>query len=415
MSKKLLPLTLILVSLCLLVVGGFWAFPKLFDTKDPGTILSENPNDPSSSEPLFTDIDLACVGDILIHNTVFLAAQTSPSEYDFRPQFTHVKPLLEKADLTIANLEVPLGGPSQSYSGYPQFNCPDTITDALKDAGVDVVTHANNHCMDTGQAGFFRTIDIVRGKGLDIIGTRKNEQEPPYLIKTLKGVPIGLISFGYGSSAESGTSINGLPLPSSMANLLNFVDYDHLDSELEKLRATVSAARADGARVIVVCMHWGNEYQLRSDPPQQRVAQELAELRVDIVFGSHPHVLQEAAYVSAKTSPSAEAHSTLVYYSLGNFISDQRLETVNNIHTEHGMIAQVTLRHHADGRNEILSGGYTATWVNKKTSAKTLYEIIPVAQALDDLTAFPNLVPADRSRLLSCQESVENLMAGIKP
>ncbi|MCL1917986.1 MAG: CapA family protein [Peptococcaceae bacterium] len=389
-------------------IGAFWAIPQLFQPPDPH--ISSTETTPNSPEPAFVDIDLACVGDILIHSPIIDAAKTDTG-YDFRPIFTYVKPYLEKADLTLANLEGSLGGPSQKYSGYPLFNCPDTIVDALKDAGVDVLNTANNHCFDSGEEGFFRTIDTVRGKGLGLIGTRKIKQEPSYDIKTVKGLSVGIISFGYASYIDSGLNINGNPAPASIVNLLNFLDYTRLDSELEKLRTTVAAARTDGAQIIIVHMHWGEEYQLHSHSLQQRAAQELANLKVDVIFGSHPHVLQEATYVAAASLD----HKTPVYYSLGNFISNQRVETLNNINTEHGLIAQITLRHHSDGRNEILNSSYIATWVNKKTGAKTLYEIIPVAQALDDLNAFPNLVPADRSRLLSCQESVENLMAGIKP
>jgi poly-gamma-glutamate synthesis protein (capsule biosynthesis protein) len=410
-KRNALLLIIIAISMVILTAGAFWAVPVWLQPKT-AVLLPEteagNRENPVVSGPAFIDIDIACVGDILIHNTVFMSAQTG-SDYDFRPQFSHVKPYLEKADLTLANLEVSLGGPSLKYTGYPQFNCPDTIIDALRDAGVDVVTNANNHCMDTGEAGFFRTIDTVRRLGLDITGTRKSEQEPPYLVKTVKGVNIGIINFGYGTYMDSGVNINGLPMSPSMGKLLNFIDYSRLDSELEKLHALVTAARADGAQVLVVCIHWGNEYELRSNVYQQRVAQELAELNVDIVFGSHPHVLQEAAYVSAKTSN----HKTLVYYSLGNFISDQRLETVNNINTEHGLIAQVTLRHHADGRNEIVNSGYTATWVNKKNTPWRLYEVIPVPQALERLSDFPHLTQGDRSRLTTCLESVDSLMEGI--
>lgn len=118
-------------------------------------------------------ISLSSIGDILIHNTVFWAAYDEKSKsYDFKPQFKYVKKYLGKSDLTIANLETTLGGTERGYSGYPTFNTPDEIVDALKDSGVDVLTASNNHRMDIGERGFFRTVKTVREKGLEIVGIK---------------------------------------------------------------------------------------------------------------------------------------------------------------------------------------------------------------------------------------------------
>jgi poly-gamma-glutamate synthesis protein (capsule biosynthesis protein) len=408
MNKKVQALIVLSLFLLAAASGVFLLGPLFFQKNNHIPPDLANALSPPKTEPAYVDIDIACVGDILMHLEVVNSYRDT--DYDFRPIFTHVKPILEKADLTIANLEVSLGGPSLRYSGYPMFNTPDTIADALKDAGVNVIANANNHCMDTGENGFYRTIDTVREKGMEITGTRKTEQERPYVIKDIKGVRFGIISFGYGSYISTGVNINGLPMPQSMSKLLNFIDYSRLDTELEKLHTLVSAARAEEAQIIIAVMHWGEEYETRSRLVQQRVAKELAELKVDIVFGGHPHVIQEAAFVSAETSD----HQTLVYYSLGNFISNQRLETLNNVNTEHGLIAQVTMRYHEDGRIEMMHSGYTATWVNRKQlGAKRIYEIIPATQALNEPGKFPNIVQADTSRLATCQSSVDKLMANI--
>jgi poly-gamma-glutamate synthesis protein (capsule biosynthesis protein) len=214
-------------------------------------------------------------------------------------------------------------------------------------------------------------------------------------------------------------------MPAHMKNLLNFLDYTRLSSELAKLGTTIEAARKDGAEILVVCMHWGNEYELKSNAQQQQVAQELANLKVDVIFGGHPHVLQEAAWVPAKNadgSADASGHKTLVYYSLGNFLSNQRVETLtvnNKSYTEQGVVAQVTIRRHDDGRNEIIDSGYTATWVNRKLSPRLLYEIIPVNDSLAQFAAgnvtaqYPNLAAADEARLKATQQAVDKFMKDI--
>ncbi|MCL1852931.1 MAG: CapA family protein [Peptococcaceae bacterium] len=409
-NKWLFPLIVVFSFIAAVIIGTFVLTPIILnmDFAPSGQVVG---GEPPVEEPTYTDIELVCVGDILPHSEVYNGAKTG-TEYDFRPQFSYVKPIIEKADLAIANLETTLAGPEQKYSGYPTFNSPDSIVDALKDSGFNVLINANNHSMDKGQAAFFRTIDTVRARGLDLTGTRKTEEEKPYLVKDVNGVQVGIVNFGWAATTSTGVNVNGIPMPASMKNLLNYIDYSRLGSELGKLETLVEAARADGAEVIIACMHWGEEYEIKSNGAQRQTAQYLADLEVDIIFGGHPHVLQEAAYVTATSSD----HQTLVYYSLGNFLSNQRIESltsVNKEYTEHGLIAQVTLRRHKDGRNEIIQSGYTATWVNKKSNAEAVYEIIPANDALDNPDRFPNIVQADRSRLLACQKSVDGLMTAL--
>ena len=414
LRTRFLPLVgTVLLGVMLGLAAASWAYTSSANNPSVPPGASGGADSPATlsaaPEPSYVDIRLACVGDILIHNTVYRAAQTSDG-YDFKPQFRHVKPYLEAADLTIANLETTLAGASQGYSGYPQFNSPDEIAEALYDAGVDVLTTANNHCMDQGRAGFFRTLDVARDSGLAVIGTRKTAEEPAYLVREIKGVNVGILNFGYGSRSGSNAYINGLPLPADMAGLLNFLDYGRLDEEFGQLQSVVAAMRQDGAQLLVACMHWGNEYQRYSQVLQQKTARELAALGVDIIFGSHPHVVQEAAWIEAPD----KTRKTLVYYSLGNFISDQRLETVNDIYTEQGLIADVTVRCYADGTHEIQQAAYLPTWVNKKSNGSLrFYEVIPVPDALNDFSAFPALVEADRARITFCQKSVDELMTGL--
>jgi poly-gamma-glutamate synthesis protein (capsule biosynthesis protein) len=349
--------------------------PHMQSGTGAGERTGELPPPDSVSESPAVDLTIAAVGDILIHNTLYYAAYQPASEsYDFSGQFKHIKPYLEKADIAIANLETTLAGPEAGYAGYPKFNTPDSIVDALQGAGIDILTAANNHRLDQGIPGFYRTIRIVREKGLDIIGVKSAEPEKTYVIKEIKGIKIAFLNFGYAFPlANGGLDINGLFLPMNMTGLIDTVDPQDLDKSVKSIAKKVSAAREDGAEVIVVSMHWGDEYHRAPNDFQQKLAVQMAGLGVNVIFGGHPHVLQPAVYVSGP-----EGESVPVFYSLGNFISDQRKETVDDIYTEQGMIAKVTLRVWKNKKPAVVTAEAVPTWVNKKiTGGRFVYEVIP--------------------------------------
>lgn len=366
-----------------------------------------------SSEPEYVDLTIASVGDILIHNTLYYAAyDPSTKTYDFSDQFKHVKPLLMDADVTIANLETTLAGSEKGYSSYPKFNTPDSIMDVLKNSGVDIVTAANNHRMDTGISGFYRTIKVVREKGLDIIGVKSEENEKTYVIKDIKGVKVAFLNFGYAyPQGDGGLSVNGLILPSDMRGLLDSFDPQDIEQSTEALKQRITNAKEDGAQIIVVCLHWGDEYHRLPNDFQKQLTSRLVALGVNVIFGGHPHVLQPAVSL---TSPEGE--QVPVFYSQGNFISDQRKETVDDIYTEQGIIAKVTFRVEKGKNPQVLKADAIPTWVNKKfINNKYFYEVIPVQEALtahEDLTfkeKYPYLNASDLERIRFCRDTVEKL------
>jgi len=366
----------------------------------------------TSAERDYVDITIASVGDVLIHNTLYYAAyDPAARSYDFNDQFKYVKPYLTSADVAIANLETTLAGPEKGYSSYPKFNTPDSIVDALKNAGVDVLTAANNHRMDTGIPGFYRTIRVVRNAGLDIIGVKAEEKEKTYVLKDIKGVKTAFLNFGYGFPLGDGSlSINGLILPVDMSGLVDIFDPQDLNKSIAALSHKIQAARDDGAELIVVCMHWGDEYQRQPNDFQQKLAANMVALGADVIFGGHPHVLQPAVYL-----PSSEESRVPVFYSLGNFISDQRKETVDDIYTEQGMIAKVTFRVQKKRKPLPIEVEAIPTWVNKKTvNGRYRYEVIPAQEALQSKEKFPLLNAADLERIRFCSDHVSRLTLGIK-
>ncbi|NLM20382.1 MAG: CapA family protein [Peptococcaceae bacterium] len=406
-----------IVVVFLLVCGFFLGAELLGFDKDnsnntdhplaPGPQV-ENP--PPVEDPS-VNITIAAVGDILIHNTLYYAAYDPHTGlYDFSRQFQYVKPYLKNADITIANLETTLAGPEAGYAGYPTFNTPDSIVDALRNAGVDILTAANNHRMDQGIPGFYRTIRTVREKGLDIIGVKAEEPEKTYVIKDINGVKVAFLNFGYAYPlAKGGLDINGLFLPMNMTGLMDTINPQDLQESVQAVARRIAEAKEDGAEVIVACMHWGYEYHRTPNDFQQKLAAEMVALGVNIIFGGHPHVLQPAVILT-----DGEGNKVPVFYSLGNFISDQRKETVNDIYTEQGMIAKVTLNVQKGEKPVLVSAEAIPTWVNKKiVNQRFVYEVIPATEALESLDKFPLLNTADQERIRFCRDTVDYLTADL--
>lgn len=355
------------------------------------------------------EVTISSVGDILIHNSVFKAAYDEKNDvYDFKPQFAEVKKHLEKSDLTIANLETTLGGKERGYSGYPCFNCPDEIIDALKDSGVDVITAANNHSMDSGEKGFYRTSKTIKSKGLDVVGIKSSEEEKTYVIKEINGINIGIANFTYETTPINGfKTLNGITVPKAVEPLIDSLDLLKEEGTNKILEKRVADMKKAGAEVLIFCMHWGNEYERMPCKEQQRTAKKLSDLGVDIIFGGHTHVLQPMDFIHSDISNK----DTFVIYSQGNFISDQRLETIKNRNSEDGIIVNVGIRKtFKDNKIEITFADYIPTWVNKKyMKDKPFYEVIPTEDALNG-TKYPNVNEEDKKRIEISSNETKSLM-----
>lgn len=328
------------------------------------------------------EITLAAVGDIMVHGPQ-LQAQYDPNtgEYDFTNNFKHVEDYLHEADLAICNLETTLAGHERGYSSYPRFNTPDALADALKQAGFHLISTANNHTLDTGIKGMLRTIDALQDRGLEVIGTRKGENIENYIIKDVKGINIGLTAYTYESPMLGDQrSLNGLPIPQESRNLINSFSYEKLDEDLINLEATLDKMKDAGAELIVLCIHWGEEYQRPVNDYQRYIAQRLGNYGVDIILGSHPHVLQPIELIET----SGEQGKTVVAYSMGNFLSNQRYEILKNRYTEDGIIVNIKIKKNLQKKALAIDQvTYVPTWVNRyHFNGKVVYEILPVVDVL---------------------------------
>lgn len=261
--------------------------------------------------PKTTQVHIMAVGDIMMHMPQVNAGRTSEG-YNFTPFFEDVKPLFDQADLVLGNLETTLSGSELGYSGFPRFNSPDEVADSLKKAGFDVITTANNHSIDKGEEGLLSTLDQLDRVGLNYTGTFRTEEDREHILMITKNeISIAVLAYTYGT--------NGLSIPRNKDYLVNLLD-------AEKMERDIKTAKELGADIVAVNIHFGHEYHLYPSDDQREWVNRLFDWGADLIFGSHPHVLQPYE-VREWVSEEGEQRQGVVIYSLGNFISNQRKQT----------------------------------------------------------------------------------------
>ncbi len=259
------------------------------------------------SEP--DSIHLFFVGDIMQHEAQIKGAwEQTGQEYNYMPCFQYIAPYWEKADYVIGNLETTLS--NRNFSGYPQFCAPWHLARDLKRSGIDILTTNNNHSCDKGADGIRNTIYYLDSLNIKHTGTFNDSaswkiQHPLYFRQG--PFKIALLSYTYGTNGISVTH----------GQVVSIIDTFHMAREIEK-------ARLDSATNIIVCMHWGIEYETLPDTKQKRLAAFLHKCGADIVIGSHPHVVQPIEYHTEGKDTTG-----VTIYSLGNFISNQSKRYTN--------------------------------------------------------------------------------------
>lgn len=325
-------------------------------------------------------IEIMAIGDLLMHIDIVQAMYDwNSNTYNFDYNFELIKDYLSEADLTIANLETTLAGEESGYSGYPCFNTPDELADSLKKAGVDIISNISNHSLDKGEYGFLRTRKVLKEKGFDVIGTRETEEESRYIIKQINGIRVGITSYSYTTEGyEGGRGLNGIPIPEELSGLMNtFNPYD-VENDLLDMKREIDKMKKDNVDAIVFYMHWGEEYQLEPNESQIEIANFLAKEGVDIIFGDHPHTIQPIDIIESEDGE----HSTVVVYSLGNFISSQRTESIGNPYTEDGLMVSVNItKNFKTGKVEVGMPKYLPTWVKLNIlNGNYYYQVVPATE-----------------------------------
>lgn len=384
---------LVIVGLLLIGCNGTMANETLLQGEE---VPAEEPV--VEVQPSYETILISAVGDVMVHGPQ-LKAQYNPQtdSYNFNNNFEFMKPYIKKADLAIANLETTFGGKERGYSSFPMFNTPDDLADALQQAGFNTIVTINNHTYDKGTDGLLRTLTVLRDKELTTIGTRKNEAEKSYDVIEVKGIQVGITAFTYETPRWGQyKTLNAIKIPKEAESLIDSFSYEYLEEDLEKIRQRIEKMKNEGAELIVFYVHWGEEYQRKPNAYQRKIAQILSNFGVDIIFGSHPHVVQSMEIINSEI----DQHSTLVVYSMGNFLSNQRYEIMNNRYTEDGLMVNVLVQKNLMNNKITLEEvSYIPTWVHRyNKSGKWYYEIIPVVEASLNPEAYNLLNNDSRSR-----------------
>ena len=301
-------------------------------------------------------------GDVILHSP-FLSTnkyKQADGTYDFHDMFRFIKDDYAAADFTVLNLETTIN--DTVYSGYPIFRSPASIVTALKDSSVDMCLIANNHIYDNGDHGFFYTVETLDNQNMIRLGGRKDTTEVDYVIQDINGIKVGFMNYVYATGSSSNLNINGIPVNSSTAPLINTFTYDNLDALYDRIEANLAEMELAEVDYTIAYIHWGNEYQLKENSYQREIAAELCELGIDALIGGHPHVVQPVDLLTSEDN----SHQMICLYSVGNHVSNQHREFMDSMptgHTEDGLMSRLTIEKNHLGEVTLLAADVIPTWV----------------------------------------------------
>ncbi len=317
-----------------------------------------------SAEP--ESISIVAIGDIICHESNLIGAfDEEEGAYNFKGFFEHVKPYISEADFAIANLETTIGGEQAVFTGYPEFNTPDSMLEALSDAGVDILLTANNHSLDRGRDGLFRTIEKIHDYDMLHTGTWDKDGQR-FTTAAVNGFKISTLVYTYGLNGNDWKLTK-----EELSYMVNLIDEDKIKEDIAKSKEIESD-------ITIVCMHWGIEYMREPSEEQKKLAQKLFEWGADVVIGYHPHVIQRSEIVNV------DGEDRYLIYSIGNFLSNFRREDqgsrANKILTEDGVIVKLEFEKKSNADGIVLKKvEHIPTWVDKfYESGKLRYRIIPI-------------------------------------
>ncbi|HHT53898.1 MAG TPA: CapA family protein [Clostridiales bacterium] len=321
--------TIKLVCLILLLtcLGACAAGADCPPEPQPETIRAETPADEFDDE----EVTIVMVGDLLMHRLVQESGKAPDGSYDFSHLFTCVRDEISSADIAIINQETPLAGEGLGLSGYPMFNAPQQVADAVAEAGFDVVLQATNHTLDRGEEGvrICREYWAEYYPNVRIVGTALTEQEASKIcIVERSGLRVAVLNYTYGT--------NGISPPAGMPYIVSLLDE-------EKVRADTARAR-ELADFVVICPHWGAEYLHEPSEEQKHWCRIFLECGADLVIGTHPHVIQPVKWFSRD-----DGHKMLVYFSLGNFVNSTAERGAGVCSRMLGGMAKITIEKDEEG------------------------------------------------------------------
>ena len=323
----------IIVLLLLVAIAGFhYGYNKLSSSNNK---IEEK----EEEKPKEYSASLVMVGDLLVHDRLYNAMKTS-NGYDFKPALTYIKDIVKEYDIAYYNQETILGGEEIGLSSYPSFNSPYEVGDAMIDAGFNLVSLATNHTLDRGEKAITNSVNYwnEHPSVLAVGSYLSFEERDKVRIKEVNNITYTMLNYTYGT--------NGIKVPEGKEYLVNVwpctgsdprVDTKYQEYKI-KVKEDIDRVR-DKVDVLIVSMHWGIEYTHTPTKYQEDMANYLSSLGVDIIIGTHPHVVMPITYID----------DTLVIYSLGNFLSAQ--ETNVDYNTTVGLLSTVKITKYIDKDN----------------------------------------------------------------
>lgn len=308
-------------------------------------------------------INVMMIGDMLIHRGIYRSGTTDEINYNFDHLFANIASDIEQADMRIVNQETILGGTQMGLDEYPNFNSPQEIGDAEVAAGFNIVLHATNHSLDKGLTGLNTTVSYwkLQHPEMSIIGMYDNQEDADNIyVYEKEGFKVAVLNYTYGT--------NGIPIPSSAPYCVNTFDDE------DKVRDDIKRAKQI-SDIVIVCPHWGTEYIYTPDSFQKKWTEIFLEEGVDVVIGTHPHVLEPVEQLTRE-----DGHTMVVYYSLGNFVSNQ-----DEMPRMIGGMAKLTLV--KDGNNAYVDSYSIEPLVTHKLFGYKLITTYKLSDYTDELAA----------------------------
>ena len=320
-------------------------------SSDPSALQKKSSSQVKNAETeQETSARIMANGDLLYHDIIYISAKKSDGTYDFHENFEYVKPWLKQADLVLGDFEGTVNK-DHYLAGYPLFNAPGEVMDAIKDAGYQVLDLAHNHILDSQIEGVVSTADAIEKAGMTPVGvyTHESRDKAPLLIKEVNGIKVAILAYSYG--------FNGIEQSISQE------DYNRYLSDLDedKMKAEIERAEKE-ADITIIMPQMGVEYQIEPTEEQKKLYHKMIDWGADIIFGGHPHVVEPAETVEK------DGDKKLIIYSMGNFISNQRIETMQDVEnakwTERGVLMDVTIKKKS-GKTTIETAQAHPSWVSR--------------------------------------------------
>lgn len=345
----------------LLLIAAF----VIFDVTNENEALTSEKRGTINSDSTIT-VTIAAVGDLMCHSTQYKYAYVEADSYNFVPVYEEMMPYFNQADLLFGNFETTLSGKAEGYSGYPRFNSPDAFGYALKEAGFDLLSTTNNHCIDRGKDGLLRTLSKMVEFGIPYIGTYSSPEDSDSIrIFDLNGLTIAFLAYSYGT--------NGHPIPKGHDYLVNLIDEEQIEEDIKN-------AKLLEPDIVTVYFHYGSEYKTEPTSAQKSIVKKTIGFGADIILGGHPHVLQPVDYFKTE---GGNLDTGFVAYSLGNFVSNQRKR-----YRDAGVVLYIDITKNMVNDSVYISDvRYLPTWVFKgNIEGDPEYRILPAGLEVTDST-----------------------------